>query len=284
MRRIFTILALVVLLAVPLAAVPPNAAAYVLHGYHLLDLMLKEIGSIRELQVEQRSILEEMVSPGLTTSVDETVSYLLPGAFRSEFSSAVGEHIHVYSGGRSVTIVNQRIVSERESDLDRYKDLLLYNTREMLKKHLRLLGMAPDVSSVGRFQGTPVFVIGAQYPDEAVPQLWLDKNTFRPVRWLLQPASSARLRESFEIRYHGWRKIEKIWYPFQVEVFQGDRLLRKIQVARVLTKPKLSHQLFDIAYLKSIYPAGEPLQSGKPDPDGKSDVQKTIERFRRLFD
>jgi outer membrane lipoprotein-sorting protein len=284
MRRILTIIFLALFLAMPSVAIPPDVEAYVLHGYHLLDLMLKEIGSARELQVVQKSTVEDALDPGVTAGINETVNYLLPGAFRSEFASAAGDYIYVYASGRSLTILNKRIVSERESDLDRYKDIFLFNKREALKNHLVRLGMAPDVSSVGRFQGTLVYVLGAQYPDETVPQLWLDKNTFMPVRWLLRPASTVNLIESFEVRYHGWRKTGTIRYPFQVEMYQGDRLLRKIQVARVQVNPKLSHRLFDIAYLKSIYPTGDPLQSEKPEPGKKSEVQKTIERFRRLFE
>ncbi len=284
MPRIATIISLVLLLAISSIADPPETKAYVLHGYHLLDLMLKEMGSARELQVVQKSTLEDAGTPEVATGVNETISYLIPGSFRSEFTSAAGNHIHIYSGGRSLTILNQHIVSERESDLDRYKDIFLFNSRELLKNHLQRLGIAPDVSSIGRFQGTLVYVLGAQYPDETAPQLWLDKTTFRPVRWLLRPTSTDYLSDTVEIRYNGWRKTGTIWYPYQIEIYQGERLLRKIQVARVRINPKLSHQLFDIAHLKSIYPTGEPLQSGQPEPGGKSEVQKTIERFRRIFE
>ncbi len=284
MSRIATIISLVLLLAISSIADPPATKAYVLHGYHLLDLMLKEMGSARELQVVQKSTLEDAVTPEVTAGVNETISYLIPGAFRSEFTSAQGDHIHVFSNGRSLTIFNQRIVSESESDLDRYKDIFLFNTRQLLKNHLMRLGMAPDVSSVGRFQGALVYVLGAQYPDETVPQLWLDKDTFRPVRWLIRPAATDNLSDPVEIRYSGWRKTGTIWYPFQIEIYQGGRLLRNIQVARVRENPNLSHRLFDIAYLKSIYPKGEPPQSEQPETGGKSEVQKTIERFRRLFE
>ena len=284
MRRIITIISLAFLLFLPPAADPPDTKAYVLHGYHLLDLMLKEMGSARELQVVQKSTFADTTTPDLTTGINETISYLLPGAFRSESTSSAGDKIHVFSNGRSLTIINQRIVSERESDLDRYKDVFLFNTRERLKNHLTRLGMAPDVSSIGRYQGTIVYVLGAKYPDEKAPQLWLDKDTFRPVRWLIRPAATDNPSASFEVRYNGWRKTETVWYPFEIEIYQGGRLLRKLQVAQLRVNPKLSHQLFDIAHLKSIYPKGEPLPSEPSGSGDKNEVQKTIERFRRLFE
>ena len=286
MKRIAASILLILLILVLSLAIPYSSKAYVLHGYHLIDLMLKELGSVKALQVNQKSTIEDATAFDETTSVNETVSYLIPGSFRSEFTSAAGDHVHVLSGGRSLKILNQRIVSQSESALDRYKDIFLFNSREQFKNHLVQLGMAPDISSLGRHQGALVYVLGAQYPDESVPQLWLDKNTFRPVRWLLRPASNLNLNASdaIEVRYRGWRKSESFWYPFQVEIYQGNRLLRKIQVANLKLNPKLSRQSFDINYLRSTYTMGDPLRREQTDSGEKGEVQKTIDRFRRLFE
>jgi outer membrane lipoprotein-sorting protein len=248
--------------------------------------MLKELGRVKALQVVQKSTIEDTTTLEEPTSVNETVSYLIPGSYRSEFTSAAGDHIHVLSGGRYLQILNQRIVSQAETNLDRYKDIFLYNSREEFKNLLIRLGMAPDISSLGRYQGSLVYVLGAQYPDESVPQLWLDKNTFRPVRWLLRPASNINMNtsDSLEVRYLGWRKSDSFWYPYHVEIYQGNRLLRKIQVAKLQVNPKLSQQSFDITYLKSIYLMGDPLKPAQTDSSEKGEVQKTIERFRRLFE
>ena len=286
MKRIAASISLILLLLILSLAIPYGSKAYVLHGYHLIDLMFNELGSIKALKVNQKSTIEDATALDDTTSVNETISYLIPGAFRSEFTSAAGEHIHVLSGGRSLKIINQRIVSQSESVLDRYKDIFLFNSREQFKNHLVQLGMTPDISSLGRYQGALVYVLGAQYPDESVPQLWLDKNTFRPVRWLLQPASNQNINASdaIEVRYRGWRKSESFWYPFQIEIYQGNRLLRKIQVANLKVNPKLSQQSFDITYLKSIYTMGDPQRNEQTDSSEKGEVQKTIDRFRRLFE
>ena len=286
MKRIAASIPLILLILILYLAVPYGSKAYVLHGYHLIDLMLKEVGSVKALQVNQKSTIEDATALNESTSVIETVNYLIPGSFRSEFTSAAGDHIHVLSGGRSLKILNQRIVSQSESTLDRYKDIFLFNSREQFKNHLVRLGIAPDISSLGRYQGALVYVLGAQYPDESVPQLWLDKNTFRPVRWLLRPSSNLNENDSdaIEVRYGGWRQSESFWYPFQVEIYQGNRLLRKIQVARLKVNPKLSQQSFDITYLRSIYIMGDPPRHEQTDSGEKGEVQKTIDRFRRLFE
>lgn len=263
----------------------PGGHAYVLHGYHLLDLMRREMGSARSLQVMQDlSIQQGTLSPDDVLTVQETLSYRFPTAFRSEFTASDGEHIRVFSNGRSVAVVDRRIVSDTEGELDRFKDIFLFNTRDLLIKRLGDLGVAAEVSSIGRFQGRVGYVLGAQYPDETVPQLWLDKETFRPMRWLLRPSTAANPGQALEVRYEDWRKTASIWYPERIEFFQGDRLLRRMQVQRTRVNPELADRLFDVAYIKSMFPQAAAVPADQGATGDKNDIQRTIERFRRLFE
>jgi outer membrane lipoprotein-sorting protein len=285
-RRYAQILISILLLLVsfpPIETVPPSHA-YVLHGYHLLDLMRREMGTARSLEVIQKLTIQESVLSAEAVAVQETLSYRFPVAFRSEFVSAAGEHIQIFSNGRALTVVDRRIVSDTESDLDHYKDIFLFNTRELLKNRLSQLGVAAEVSSVGRFQGRVGYILGAQYPDETVPQLWLDKETFRPMRWLLKPAAAGTPSEALEVRYFDWRKLSSIWYPERIEFYQGDRLLRRMQVQRTRVNPELSNRLFDLTYLKSIYPFAVTPPAAQGESGGKNDIQRTIDRFRKLFE
>ena len=286
MRRYAQILFLILTLILPFypSLTAPPSHAYVLHGYHLLDLMRREMGTARSLQVVQKLTIQESVLPTDAVAVQETLSYRFPVAFRSEFASAAGEHIQIFSNGKALTVVDGRIVSDTESELDHYKDIFLFNTRELLINRLSQLGVAVDVSSLGRFQGRIAYVLGAQYPDETVPQLWLDKETFRPVRWLLKPASAGTLSEALEVRYGDWRKVSSIWYPERIEFYQGDRLLRRMQVQRTRVNPAFSKRLFDVAYLKSIYPYAAVPPPEQGESGAKNDVQRTIDRFRKLFE
>ncbi|MGB8425747.1 MAG: hypothetical protein WCD88_08185 [Desulfobacterales bacterium] len=140
--RLFFSIPLILAFIAQFMTAPPSHA-YVLHGYHLLDLMRREMGSARSLQVVQDlSIQPGTLSPDDGRTVQETLSYRFPTAFRSEFTAADGEHIRVFSNGRSVTVVDRRIVSDAEGELDRFKDIFLYNTRDLLKKRLAELGVA----------------------------------------------------------------------------------------------------------------------------------------------
>jgi hypothetical protein len=57
-----------------------------------------------------------------------------------------------------------------------------------------------------------------------------------------------------------------------------------MQVQRTRVNPELSDRLFDLAYLKSIYPYAAAPPPTQGEPGGKNDIQRTIDRFRKLFE
>lgn len=262
------------------------ARAYVLHGYHLLDLMTDALGlsKIEGLRVQQRVIVPPTESAGDESELEEVVFYRFPGEFRSQISSAEFERIHVYRYGRTLTVLDGRTVAESENDFDRYKDLFLFNSRRLLVERLPQLGVAPDVSSLGRFQGRMAYVIGAQYPDESRPQIWLDKENFRPFRWIIRPVSFSDPTSGLEVRFYGWRQVDDIWFPLRMEFFQADQLIRVLQIETVRIDPDLSESLFNIEQLRTDYPPGGSVRPETAETREKSEVQKTLERFRRIFE
>ncbi|KPJ75565.1 MAG: hypothetical protein AMJ54_14600 [Deltaproteobacteria bacterium SG8_13] len=270
---------LIFLLAVTISA--SVATAYVLHPLHLLELMTSEMGQAESLMVYQKLVVNESELPEQTITLQETVMYIFPDAFRSEITSNIAQRIHVVDRGRSATIIDAKLVADREGDFDRYKDLFLYNSRDLLDARLRQIGVETSISSLGKHQGRIGYVIGAQFPDELAPQLWLDKNTFKPFRWLLRPGADGDPSGALEVRYYGWRQFEKIWYP---EFYQGENLLRTILVQDVKVNPRLDGQLFDVRRLRAQYPRGGAQLPARPDSGGQSDVQETVERFQRLFE
>ncbi len=126
-----------------------------------------------------------------------------------------GQRGYVLTKLESLTAVNGKIVDEPENVFDRYKDILLYHSRETLHVKLNWLGVEVSLTSLGRFQDKIAFVIGAQYPEESRSQLWVDKETFRPIRWLLVNPSPAGERP-------WWKSCTKTgsscdnWYPGQI--------------------------------------------------------------------
>lgn len=260
------------------------ANAYVLQGLHLLDLMVQNIGKANGLWVSQKLACYDNSRQGGTVEFSETLTYVFPENFRSDIVSDNIQRIQVLAKGVALKIIDGKAAAEAETRLDCYKDLLLYRSRGLLEQRLSLLGVDVAVSSLGRFEGKPVYILGAQYPDETVPQVWFDKDSFRPFRWLVMCKAGETSKDTVEIRYSEWHQVDRIWYPMHIEFFVNEVLTREIQVQDIRGNPSFSEELFDIERLRSIYPsvaAVEPRQQGT---EKLNEVQKTIEEFKKIYE
>jgi hypothetical protein len=256
--------------------------AYVLQGPHILDIMANEIGTAERLFVAQRLLLyHEDLQEG-AIELQENLKYIYPNAFRSDIVSQKAERIHIVSNDRSLTVIDGIITADYESEFDRYKDIFLYNNRSLLEERLPLLGIDVSISSLGRFQGRIAYVVGAQYPDESVPQVWIDKNTFKPFRWIIQSDTEEESKNALECRYFEWRQVHKIWYPMRIEFYQDDNLVRMIQVDEIKVDPHFAEDLFDIQHLKTIYPRRAPVLPDQPESNELGEVQKALEEFKKI--
>jgi len=265
--------------------VPANA--YVLQGPHLIELITKNIGKTKSLFVSQKLIFYDDSFEDGKIELKETLKYIFPAKFRSDIVSKNSKRIHVVSKGISLTVIDGKTVAGHETLFDRYKDIILYNSRSALLQRLIHLGINVSVASLGRFQNKPVYVLGAQYPDESVSQIWLNKDTFRPFRWIINSKKPGGHRDSLEVRYFKWRKIRTIWYPMHIEFYQDDNLIRMIEVDEIKVDPGFSAGLFDINRLKSTYPKDtkdSQVLSKQGQPSELNEVRKMIQEFKKIYE
>ena len=259
------------------------ANAYVLQGPHILELMTGKYGKAKTLLVSQRQILYNNGLETTTVELDETLTYVFPEEFRSDIRSENIQRLHIISRGQALTVIDGRITATSESMFDHYKDIILYSSRVLLQQQLYLLGIDVSIASLGRFRDKTAYILGAQYPDESVSQLWIDKDTFRPFRLILTKKSDTGHKDSMEIRYDKWRPVENIWYPMHIEYYQNDILVREIIVDDIKVNLDFSKDLFDIKQLQSIYlPASRDVLE-QPESEGLSEIDKTIEKFKKIY-
>jgi hypothetical protein len=295
--------------------------AYVLQGRHVLDLMIEKLGPAESLFVSEGIVVYRAAgdvdvkgptgvndtlrppnSAGDDTPVvrqlganqdaeamapmelEGTLRYVFSRAFRSDVRAPNSERIYIDVGDRSLTIIDGAIVPESATRFDMFKDILLYRSREVLAERLLRLGVDVSISSLGRFEDKIAFVLGADYPDETVNQLWVDKESLLPLRLIIRDGQGAERSSKVEMRYLIWWKIGEIRYPSRIEFYQDDNLVRVRQAKRFEENAIFSEELFDIQRLKMVYPR-ESLQRNAPEAAAEpSEVQKTIEDFRRIFE
>lgn len=267
-----------------LVSIHSVANAYVLKGPHILDLMIKRYGKAASLLVSQKLIFHDSDPEKSGTQVGETLRCIFPTACRSDIVSEDFKKIHVLSEDKSLTVIDEKIVDGYENRYDRYKDLLLFRSRTLLQSKLPMVGVNVSISSIGRFQGELAYIIGAIYPDETVPQIWVNKETFRPFRWIITGNSEEGAEDSLEVRYLEWREVDNTWYPMRIEFFRNHVLCREILVQNIRVNPLLPRELFDIDHLKSIYPPIAASMPGQNETDELDEVQKIIEEFKKKYE
>jgi len=294
--------------------------AYVLPGPYILDLMIEKLGKAQTLFVSQKLIFYRVGSPVDTqrpakaddseqpvdgtddfyaeqdleidkqaamqeaSELDESLRFVFSQAFRSDVRSPESERIQIFNGGKTLTIIDGNIVPAAANRFDLYKDLLLYRWHEELADRLLELGVDVFVSSLGRFEEKIAFVIGVDYPDDSVSQLWIDQETFLPIRWIIKGANGAADSDALEVRYLLWWKIGQTRYPSRIEFYQDGNLVRVNQAKNFEEDAIFSEELFDIEHLKTVYPQA-PAQPIVPvEPEEPSEVEKTIEEFKQIFE
>jgi hypothetical protein len=103
-----------------------------------------------------------------------------------------------------------------------------------------------DLSTVhrDRWQGMPVYVVGADSGNLTTPQFWVDTKRLLLVR-IFTPTKpgSAVLRD---VRFNQWRPIGGGWIAPNVEFFVGPTRQRLEEYADIKTNVAISPELFDV--------------------------------------
>jgi len=260
------------------------AHAYVLSGPHVLELMISKYGKARRLLVSQKQTVFSADSPADGVESRETLRYVFPESFRSDLQAPTGRRVHVVTKQGVLTAIDGRIVHEPEDEFDRYKDILLYHSREILQHKLNWMGVDTAQSSLGRFQDRIAFVIGAQYPDESRSQVWVDKETFRPIRRLIIPATAAGEPAVLEIQYLNWQLFSNNWYPSRITFTANGRLVREIKVTGVQVNPTFPGDVFDIQGLRKRFLPAAPVAPDPPATEGTGETRKTVGEFNKTYE
>ena len=258
--------------------------AYILRGPHILDLMTQHYGKPQSVLVVQQVHFYDQDSKEIKAEATETIRYIFPDMFRSETRSENTLRVHVAAKGAALTIIDEKIALKTETVFDLYKDILLYRSRKMMEKRMSYLGIDYSVTSLARFQGKIALVLGAEKPDENLSQIWIDKETFHPIRWLMVSDDSQATEGVMEIRYSEWRSVKGAWYPMHIDYYQNNVLVREIRVESLMVNPFFSQDLFDIERLSVKYlPAVHEVSDGSVSGE-LNEVDKTIDEFRKKFE
>lgn len=264
----------------------PPANGYVLKGPHVLELMARTLSGLKTLRVEQQVIIDDPDISDQPIELRETLRFIFPDRFRSDLQHEDTHRIHVVSRGQVLTVIDGKISVNRESRYDHYKDLLLHRSRKMFSKILYKHGVDVGITSLGRLNDQIVFVIGANYPDASLSQIWVDKERFLPLRWLniLPGSDDPSDVEHLDFIYGNWQKLDGVWYPMQIETFYNQRRIRLIRIQVVDANADIEDELFNISELAEHYQSFDQPEDKVPSDSDVDEVQRTIEDFKKKFE
>lgn len=253
------------LLILALLFLPLPAHGYVLMGEHVLDRMVAALGSAERIAATQTVTLHA-ADPALATptTLTETARLRQSGDYRSDASGALHERRILLAAGAALMVMDGMLQNEGPPRYTRYHDILIIRPRQALTEVLRRQGIDVAVSSLGRWEDDYCYVVGARFPDEAAPQLWVSKDTFLPVRLLLGPSSLQPGRGPVEIRYRNWTFVDGTAYPLHVTAFENHQIVQEIRVDRVEVNPVWPEALFDVGAFRREHARPRPEADSGP--------------------
>ncbi|MFW6297277.1 MAG: hypothetical protein ACOC03_02135 [Desulfosalsimonas sp.] len=261
-----------------------SAAAYIPPAPFIIDLMVKNRKPPEQLQITQEIRLypESEQEPEI---LEQKVYFRLPGAFRSEISNDDLNRIHISNRGSSVTVIDGRLFEGRQPWHSCYRDLFFLNSRKSVLEYLFEQGIDANISSLGRLDKKLVYVIGARYPNETSRQLWISKESFHPVRWIVTPAKKSGEPAVHEIRYGDWKRVENTWYPGEIKFYERGEEFQTMIVKEIKINPSMPGDLFDAEALGRSA-SGKPEDKEKKDKPGGTggEIRRQIEEFKNIYE
>lgn len=259
-----------------------DSFGYIMPVGQILGLMADQFGAIQTLTVFQKTILYSPDLEGGMQELDEVLYYRYPGRFRSEVNKPELKKIQVVNMQEALTVINGKIVGDKENPFDHFKDLILYKDTDLLGEELSSLGVNLDVVSLGRFKNHIAYVIGARYPDDSVAQLWVDKDSFTPLRLVVTGRNNS---ESKEIQYAEYKALDdKRRYPGRVLFLENGTLVRMNVLEAFEANAPIADEMFDLTYIKTAYKPIEPALASPSKASELDRVKKSIRDFRKIFE
>lgn len=263
-----------------------SAFAYVLSSAQIMEQYLDIVGRVETLEARQKLVFFDPRIQEGTVEFDETALYSFPSRYRSDIVATTTSKTMISTFDKSLVLLDGAVAADHESGFDYYKDVLLYRNRLMLSTRLRHLGIDLGATRLTRFQGRIVYAIGKKSEfGEPVPGLWVDKETFLPIRLLMLTGSQDGEHHVLEVLFLDWKKYIKTLFPSRIEFYRDQTLAREVKVEKIMTDVPIDESLFDVEAVRREHTVIE----APPSPtDGQNtlekDTRKTIDDLDKIIE
>lgn len=221
-----------------LLSAPGRCCAQNREAREILDSMLRAQDDFSCICITGISVFPGYHPDDGIRQVQETLYVKNPFALRRSVMINGKKRILLHTGKKQILAWDCHHQEIRKRPFDFYLDILYKRNTEALVKELEALGVDLDQTSLGRWEGKSVFVIGARYPDMTRPQIWIERKTGLCAKIVCQGRNKEPffLYESFrpddlwEVQFLSWMDFSGIIHPREIEFYQGGK---KVQVIHV---------------------------------------------------
>lgn len=192
-------------------------SGFIPQGNQIVDRMLVSLGGCSALK-----IIQEITNPDRSTAtVTDSITFQQDGtANRSR------------NGGQAIPLFSDDSMNRMELGAM----LPWCRNRVSFSQWALRMGLQLEKSALWRFEGKPVWILGASKADDPVTQLWVDVDSFLPVRLIV--SSDGSQQPNGEIRFSDWKMIQGIHYPYAIQISRQGFVLQDIRVQQIDAQPE----------------------------------------------
>ncbi|MFH1623983.1 MAG: hypothetical protein ABID54_02360 [Pseudomonadota bacterium] len=229
---------------------PLYASGYIPSANFLIKMMLAANQAVQNVRVEQIATTFNEDSGSEDLQVSEVLYLRIPDSYRLDIESRDGKKTIIYKRGELLTTEAGRVTSESPDEMSISKDLFIRRSVDDVIQLLRSRKVDTERMGLGRFDGKIAFIIGATERETESPQLWIEKENFLPLRFIVRAEKKVAVA-NVEIRYLDYKQVDgKYWYPFTIEFYHDNTLAVRYQAQRVVINTNVPDNLFDIVKIR----------------------------------
>jgi len=233
-----------------------TSTAFVPQAPHLLHLVIQKVKRPTGFEAFQtKKFFNHENSEDFYVELEEKLIYLYPNKLRSQTLSETTTNFYVESNFEFIKISDGVVVSRDKPLVEQYTDILIYRNYETLLSQLALSGIDTSRVSFQRYDDKICYVIGGSHgKGKNFPGLWVEKETFLPVKYVIEKNS-----QRVEFLYFNWQQISRTMYPMQVYIYLNDKFFAIVDVKTFDLRSNFSPALFNIDHIESLYPKKKPV-------------------------
>jgi len=256
------------------------AFGYLLPPQYILEFMLKKQGKNLGLEIIQEVQFFDEDFPDGKRQINETVYLRKPWKFRVDGKYSDSNQIWVNDGTRFVIITDGFLTEEGKLNHSLLRELFTADSSKKLMTRMAKAGIDSSIISLGRKGENLIYIIGSKEGDLSIPQLWVMKDTFRPVRLLVNEKINGK-DMILDARFEEFGRNGPSWYPGLIEIYYDNVLLAAQRVLKANPRSKLSEKLFDLKEIKKQYPRAKKVQRGMV--ISSSRIRESLDLLKKKF-